>query len=979
MKRGRDGTAPEGPGAPGAAGRIVFGTCGWSDSGAPWARSGKSAAEKLPSYHVHFGCVEVDTSTYHIPSPRQVAAWVNAVPRGFVFHFKLFGHLYSGGAPQQLPRDVRGALPERLRDAQYVRAQDIPPDAQDELWRRWHRALEPAVHAGKMGVVVVQLHKNVAPGDEGARRWVARVRERIGPERRVAFEFRNRRWLSTESAGPGARCELEKTVAWLRDDLGASALVAADDLEGEMEPRKGSAGAELVDRPRLPVHLTGESSREAFLYCRVHRRQGTQRVLKPDAVQDWVRQLGRCLPRLAGPCFFLWGTDYRDQPVLNARQLRAALPRDACFDWEAWRRAHYRSGLASYFSPPAKKAKAEAEAEAEVEGGGEAQAQGGAQAAPGPAPRAADAHGARMRDLREGGALVVCSWNIGMKGLTRTVREADGGLLGLLESLGADVVCFQETKLASRHSLIEAPELCHADGWHAFFSFCTQEIGQKAIRGRSTAYAGTATFVRADAWPRGAAATAAAARLAAPLSGGEAAHDAHGSADDGADAPRRQVLEDDALLVVDEGGKAWNVDLEGRCVLTDHGAFVLVNCYAPAQCREEERPGFKLAFHQALSRRLQQLRAGGRRVLLVGDLNVIAQPLDLTTANGDRAGFEAAGYFEASKFVRWFRGLCSDQGGFVDAFRGRHPDRDGAYTCWSTKTRARETNSGSRVDHVLCSRDLAAHVADCDIDQDREGSDHCPIWVALRLPEADRPQAAPAADSLPQLAVSRWREFRGTQRRISDAFQAPGPSTEKAPPGPGSTLRSIFDAKPLAAARPSRAPQRKDSAARRTTLHTFFGRAPADGAAAAAERAAPGAGKGAGTRDTSRFEADLEEAVRRSLADCEPREAPRPTGDAGPVARERGAGGTEGGVGAFFSRARQQAAAKVPDCHHGEPARVYHVKNRKSEHYGRRFWACDHERHASGDWKSNPTATNKARCKFFKWDAQFRGYARATK
>jgi hypothetical protein len=83
-------------GQPGRA-QVVFGTCGWSDKDAPWAKAalGSSAAERLAVLSVlgEFGCVEVDTSCYQIVDPAHVARWVAAVPPGFKFCFKAFGFL----------------------------------------------------------------------------------------------------------------------------------------------------------------------------------------------------------------------------------------------------------------------------------------------------------------------------------------------------------------------------------------------------------------------------------------------------------------------------------------------------------------------------------------------------------------------------------------------------------------------------------------------------------------------------------------------------------------------------------------------------------------------------------------------------------------------------------------------------------------------------------------------------------------------
>ena len=72
------------------------------------------------------------------------------------------------------------------------------------------------------------------------------------------------------------------------------------------------------------------------------------------------------------------------------------------------------------------------------------------------------------------------------------------------------------------------------------------------------------------------------------------------------------------------------LDSEGRCVITDHGDFVLFNCYFPAtrfadkfdMKLDEDRFLFKVRFNLFLHIAIARLREKGRRVVLVGDLNI---------------------------------------------------------------------------------------------------------------------------------------------------------------------------------------------------------------------------------------------------------------------------------------------------------------------------------------------------------------------
>ena len=106
----------------------------------------------------------------------------------------------------------------------------------------------------------------------------------------------------------------------------------------------------------------------------------------------------------------------------------------------------------------------------------------------------------------------------------------------------------------------------------------------------------------------------------------------------------------------------------------------------------------------------------------------------------------------------------------LDTFRYLNPDREGAYTCWSTFLDTRKTNYGTRIDYILASCSLAGKVTGADIWQDIKGSDHCPVFAEfdLNLRCSEKP--------MPSLC-SAW--FSGKQSKLS-AFMAPSKKTEGA-------------------------------------------------------------------------------------------------------------------------------------------------------------------------------------------------------
>eukprot|EP00667_Euglena_gracilis_P014766 EG_transcript_15320 len=330
-----------------------MGTCGWSAEDAPWGR-GRTAADKLAQYVRHFGCVELDTATYAIPAPHDVQRWAAAVPRGFLFHIKLFGLFCSmRAAANSLPRAVRDTF-GLAGESKVCALAELPTAAVDAIWDRFHAAVLPLQEASKMGVVVAQFHLGFKPG-EAARRHIEWVRSRLCASLHLALEFRDRSWLDEGSA-------LDDTVAWIQT-LPNTSLVAADDLKHETQHCDKAQRALKPGEPRvqLPIHVRPDAAPE-LVYCRIHRREGAHRVLTPEEVSAWadrLRPLG--VPgRLRGPVFFMWGTDWADQPLVNARNLAGALGAQAA-DWPAWhteqRRASKGSlqGFLAQPSSPAKK------------------------------------------------------------------------------------------------------------------------------------------------------------------------------------------------------------------------------------------------------------------------------------------------------------------------------------------------------------------------------------------------------------------------------------------------------------------------------------------------------------------------------------------------------------------------------------------------------------------------------------------------
>jgi AP endonuclease-2 len=189
---------------------------------------------------------------------------------------------------------------------------------------------------------------------------------------------------------------------------------------------------------------------------------------------------------------------------------------------------------------------------------------------------------------------------------------------------------------------------------------------------------------------------------------------------------------------------AATLDSEGRCVILEFPAFVLIGVYNPAN-RDETRDEFRLGFLNALDNRIRNLVAAGKRVVLAGDLNIIREEID--TANAEeqlRKNGMTAEEYVSTPARRLFNQLLiggkvigeRDEGRdipvLLDICRYFHPGRKGMFTCWEQKKNARPANFGSRIDYILCSYDCKDWFSDSNIQEGLMGSDHCPVYAILK-------------------------------------------------------------------------------------------------------------------------------------------------------------------------------------------------------------------------------------------------------
>ena len=166
-------------------------------------------------------------------------------------------------------------------------------------------------------------------------------------------------------------------------------------------------------------------------------------------------------------------------------------------------------------------------------------------------------------------------------------------------------------------------------------------------------------------------------------------------------------------------------DQEGRVITAEYDNFYLVCCYTPNSQRELARLEYRMAWEDAFRNYLLELDKK-KPVILCGDLNVAHQEIDLKNPKTNRknAGFSDE---ERAKMTELLGA------GFIDTFRHLYPDAIEQYSWWSYMGKARERNTGWRIDYFITSKRLDDKIQEAKIHQQIFGSDHCPVELDIDL------------------------------------------------------------------------------------------------------------------------------------------------------------------------------------------------------------------------------------------------------
>lgn len=164
-------------------------------------------------------------------------------------------------------------------------------------------------------------------------------------------------------------------------------------------------------------------------------------------------------------------------------------------------------------------------------------------------------------------------------------------------------------------------------------------------------------------------------------------------------------------------------DHEGRVITLEMPDFYLITVYTPNSQDGLRRLEYRMKWEDDFREYLMRLDAV-KPVIVCGDMNVAHNEIDLKNPKTNRknAGFTDE---EREKFTKLL------DSGFTDTFRYFYPDKEGAYSWWSYRFKAREKNAGWRIDYFVVSNRLTDKIKSAGIHTEIYGSDHCPVELEL--------------------------------------------------------------------------------------------------------------------------------------------------------------------------------------------------------------------------------------------------------
>jgi exodeoxyribonuclease III len=167
-------------------------------------------------------------------------------------------------------------------------------------------------------------------------------------------------------------------------------------------------------------------------------------------------------------------------------------------------------------------------------------------------------------------------------------------------------------------------------------------------------------------------------------------------------------------------------DDEGRILQLDFGDIRLINAYFPSGTSGDIRQTFKYTWLEEFYIYLDTLKKKYPKLILCGDYNIAHKEIDIHDPKGNK---NSSGFLTEER--AWMDKLYTS--GWTDSFREFHPEPH-RYSWWSQRfPTVRAQNKGWRIDYINVTDPLKKQLVNADIYHDVKHSDHCPVFLEIKV------------------------------------------------------------------------------------------------------------------------------------------------------------------------------------------------------------------------------------------------------
>ena len=167
-------------------------------------------------------------------------------------------------------------------------------------------------------------------------------------------------------------------------------------------------------------------------------------------------------------------------------------------------------------------------------------------------------------------------------------------------------------------------------------------------------------------------------------------------------------------------------DFEGRVLRADFGDTTIISAYFPSGTTGEVRQSYKYIWLDDFLDYLNDLKKTRKKLIICGDYNIAHSDIDIHNPKGNK---KTSGFLPEERM--WFDKLLDN--GFTDSFRylNKEPDH---YSWWSVmRPSTRLENKGWRIDYITVTNNLKDNIMNVAIYPEVKHSDHCPVFLDIKL------------------------------------------------------------------------------------------------------------------------------------------------------------------------------------------------------------------------------------------------------